>query len=239
MSLAEVTRPCPKTTVLKRRVQVRRARTFAAVLIASGCAAMGATAQDGDQSVPTAGLFAGDSVRVNGSVVGRVLSVEGNFFTLLSRGKPVCRAGEMHGDGPICDPAPMQRETLALDEVTLERRATKGSPGLFMLGGAVLGGAAFSALGYVIGPSVGFGKVDACSAVESNTYCVNPLSREELEAQQEARDQRRGAIFFGVIGGTFSAILARTLSVGWVQIDPTMPVRADEGWGMSFTLPTK
>jgi len=213
-------------------------RTFAAALTVLGCAAAGAEAQTADQTTPATGLFAGDSVRVNGDVVGRVLSVEGNFFTLLSRGKPVCRAGEMHGDAPICDPAPMRRETLALDEVTLERRTTKGSPGMWMLGGAVLGGAAFSALGYAIGPSVGFGKVDACTSSESNTYCVNPVSREELDVLQEARDQRRGALFFGLVGGTFSAVMARKLSVGWVQINPTMPVRPEEGWGMSVTLPS-
>ena len=175
---------------------------------------------------------------MNGSVIGRVLSVEGNYFTLLSRGKPVCRAGEMHGDAPICDPAPMMRETLALDEVTLERRATKGNPNTWMLGGLVLGGAAFTALGYAIGPSVGFGKVDACTAEETNTFCVNPVSREERDAQQKARDQKRGALFFGVIGGTFTGIMARKLSVGWVRINPTMPVRAEEGWGVTLTLPS-
>lgn len=239
MTRAGFTANCPKTTVLNRRIQARRARTFAAVLTALAVAPVGANAQVGDQSTPPTGLFAGDSVRVNGSVVGRVLSVEGSFFTLLSRGKPVCRAGEMHGDAPICDPAPVRRETLALDEVTLERRTTRGNPGMWMLGGAVLGGAAFSALGYVIGPSVGFGKVDGCTGSESNTYCLNPVSREELDALQEARDQRRGAFFFGLIGGTFSAIMARTLSVGWVQINPTVPVRTEEGWGMSVTLPSK
>ena len=85
-------------------------------------------------------LLAGDSIRVNGTVVGRVLSVEGNTFTLLSRGKPICRAGEMHGEAPICDPAPIQRRTLLFGEVSLERRMEKGNPALWTLGGAMLGG---------------------------------------------------------------------------------------------------
>ena len=177
-------------------------------------------------------------MRVNGSVVGRVLSVEGNYFTLLSRGKPVCRAGEMHGDAPICDPAPLNRETLAINEVVLERRAAKGNATVWTLGGLVLGGAAFSALGYAIGPSVGFGKVDGCTAEETDTYCLNPLTREELDAQQKQQDQKRGTLFFGAVGGTFATILARKLSVGWVELKPTMPVRPEEGWGMSFTLPS-
>lgn len=225
-----------KMTVLTRRSHDRLARTFIYALIALAPAA--AAAQDPDQVAPALALFAGDSVRVNGSVVGRVLSVEGNYFTLLSRGKPVCRAGEMHGDAPICDPAPLNRETLAIDEVILERRAAKGNPTVWALGGLVLGGAAFSAVGYAIGPSVGFGKVDGCTAEETDTYCLNPLTREELDAQQKQRDQKRGALFFGVVGGTFVAILARKFSVGWVELRPTMPVRSEEGWGMSFTVPS-
>ena len=45
-------------------------------------------------------------------------------------------------------------------------------------------------------------------------------------------------LFFGVIGGTFTGIMARKLSVGWVRINPTMPVRAEEGWGVTLTLPS-
>ena len=194
--------------------------------------------QSDNQATSPPALFAGDSVRVNGAVVGRVLSVEGNYFTLISRGKPVCRAGQMHGDAPICDPAPMQRQTLALDEVSLERRATRSNQGLWTLGGAVLGTVAFGALGYGFGPSVGFGKVDSCTAAGAETYCVNPVSEEQLDAEQTMRDQRRGAFFFGLVGGTFTAIMARKLTVGWVRIDPTVPARAEDGWGMSFTVPS-
>lgn len=222
-------------------IRRRRVRPLEALRVAvTGLALVAADleAQAGDGVQQTTELFAGDSVRVNGATVGRVLSVEGNVFTLLSRGKPVCRAGEMHGDAPICDPAPIRRETLALDEVTLERRTEKGNPNLWMLGGGVLGGAAFGALGYAIGPSVGFGKVDGCTVGAGTTYCLNPVPREEIEARQEARDQRRGAMFFGVVGGTFSAIMARMLSVGWVEIIPTMPVRSEEGWGVSINLPS-
>lgn len=165
--------------------------------------------------------------------------MEGNYFTFLSRGKPVCRAGQMHGDAPICDPAPMLRETLALDEVSLERRATKSNQGLWTLGGGLLGVAAFGAVGYAIGPSVGFGKVAGCTAEDvGETYCPNPVTREELDADQKSRDQRIGAFFFGLVGGTFTAIMARKMTVGWVRINPTMPVLPEEGWGMSVTLPS-
>lgn len=210
---------------------------FCASLVLLG-ATFDAQAQNDAETTPALALFAGDSVRVNGSVVGRVLSVEGNYFTLMSRGKPVCRAGQMHGDAPICDPAPMQRQTLALDEVSLERRATKSNPGLWMLGGGALGSAVFGALGYAIGPSVGFGKVDSCTAEGTDTYCLNPISREELDAEQSTRDQRRGVFFFGLVGGTFTAIMARKLTVGWVRINPTVPVSDEDGWGMSFTVPS-
>ena len=88
------------------------------------------------------------------------------------------------------------------------------------------------------GPSVGFGKVDSCTAEGTDTYCLNPVSREQLDAEQTMRDQRRGAFFFGLVGGTFTAIMARKFTVGWVRIDPTVPARAEDGWGMSFTVPS-
>lgn len=204
----------------------------------SGLASGGLSAQTNDQAVVTDPLFAGDSVRVDGSVVGRVLSVEGNHFTLLSRGKPVCRAGQMHGDAPICDPAPVQRQTLALDEVKLERRMARGNRTAWTLIGGVAGTALFAGAGYLIGPSVGFGKVDGCLSGEISTFCEDPVTRERLLAEQEARDQKRGALFFGVIGGTFSAIMARKLSVGWIEIHPVAPATPDEAWGVGFTLPS-
>ena len=113
----------------------------------------------------------------------------------------------------------------------------KGNPAMWTLGGGVIGGGVFAALGYFIGPVVGFGKVSGCTAQESNTYCVNPVSKSELDAQQKVRDQRRGAFFFGVVGGTFAAVMARKLSVGWVEFTPTAPLRSNEGWGMSVTVP--
>lgn len=213
-------------------------RAFFFASIAIGALTSGLLAQNGDQVSMNAEVFAGDSIRVNGDVVGRVLSVDGNTFTLMSRGKPVCRAGEMHGDAPICDPAPMRRQTHSFDNVTIERRMTKGNPTMWLLGGAVVGGAAFAGLGYALGPSVGFGKVDLCTNLETNTYCANPVSQEEVDSAQKQRDQRRGALFLGVVGGTFTAIMAKKLSTGWVQIHPMAPVRAGEGWGMALSLPS-
>ena len=232
--LADTSNSAPKAKKLKRNLTVLCGRACVLGIIVLGSSAAGIS---GQPSSATGALLAGDSVRVNGAIVGRVLSVEGNTFTLLSRGKPICRAGEMHGEAPICDPAPIQRRTLLFEEVSLERRMEKGNPAIWTLGGGVIGGGVFAALGYFIGPVVGFGKVPGCTAQESNTYCVNPVSKSELDAQQKERDQSRGAFFFGVVGGTFAAVMARKLSVGWVEFTPTAPLRSNEGWGMYVTVP--
>ena len=232
--LADTSNSAPKAKKLKRNLTVLCGRACVLGLIVLGSSAAGIS---GQTSSAAGALLAGDSVRINGAIVGRVLSVEGNTFTLLSRGKPICRAGEMHGEAPICDPAPIQRRTLLFEEVSLERRMEKGNPAMWTLGGGVIGGGVFAALGYFIGPVVGFGKVSGCTAQESNTYCVNPVSKSELDAQQKERDQSRGAFFFGVVGGTFAAVMARKLSVGWVEFTPTAPLRSNEGWGMYVTVP--
>ena len=184
--LADTSNSAPKAKKLKRHLTVLCGRACVLGLIVLGSSAAGIS---GQTSSAAGALLAGDSVRVNGAIVGRVLSVEGNTFTLLSRGKPICRAGEMHGEAPICDPAPIQRRTLLFEEVSLERRMEKGNPAIWTLGGGVIGGGVFAALGYFIGPVVGFGKVPGCTAQESNTYCVNPVSKSELDAQQKERDQ--------------------------------------------------
>ena len=232
--LASTFNYAPEFKKVKRYLTVLcgRACVLGGIMLGSSVAGV-----SGQPASAAGALLAGDSVRVNGAIGGRVLSVEGNTFTLLSRGKPVCRAGEMHGEAPICDPAPIQRRTLLFEEVSLERRMEKGNPAMWTLGGGVIGGGVFAALGYFIGPVVGFGKVPGCTAQESNTYCVNPISKSELDAQQKVRDQRRGAFFFGVVGGTFAAVMARKLSVGWVEFTPTAPLRSNEGWGMSVTVP--
>ena len=184
-------------------------------------------------------LLAGDSVRVDGVLVGRVLRVDGAMATVLSRQKPRCRAGEMHGDAPICDPAPVIRREIDLTRSTVELRTQKGNPTTRTVIGGVLGAAAFGAAGYFIGPSIGFGKVDGCLEASRTTGCLEEdvVPADVLEARQRSSDQQKGAFFFGVIGGTASAIFARKLSSGWVTLTPAVPMEPDEPWGLSVSIP--
>lgn len=187
-------------------------------------------------------LSAGDSIRVDGEIVGRVLSITGPNMTLVSREAPRCRAGEMHGDRPICDPAPLVRHTMDLGSVVVERRAEKSHLMLRTLAGGVLGAGAFGTAGYFIGPSVGFGKVDGCLLDDSNISCKTGEQRytqEEIDRRQKASDQKWGTIFFGVIGGTATGVLVNKLSVGWVRIEPILSAAQDEPWGVSVAVPSR
>lgn len=185
-------------------------------------------------------LFAGDSIRIDRTTIASVLAVDGNRLVAISRAKPRCRAGERHGEAPICDPAPLIRQDVDLREVTIEKRAPKGNVNRRTMVGGVVGAAAFGAVGYLVGPSIGFGKVPGweCVEVSNPIGCPGgPVPRDEYETQQKAQDQKRGAFFFGVIGGSAAAIFARKLSVGWVRIEPVVPVSPADGWGVNFALP--
>lgn len=185
-------------------------------------------------------LFAGDSIRVDGEIVGRILSIEGPTMVVISREAPRCRAGQAHGEAPICDPAPLVRHTLAVEEVVIERRMEKPNLMLRTLGGGVLGAAAFGAAGYFLGPSVGFGRVAGCVENSSAAQCATGEPRytaEKLESLQRSSDQKWGAVFFGLIGGTATAVLVNKLSVGWVRIQPVMSVDPADPWGLSVALP--
>lgn len=185
-------------------------------------------------------LSAGDSIRVDGEIVGRVLNIDGLDMVVVSRAAPRCRAGQMHGDAPICDPAPLIRHTMNLDEVVIERRSEKSHLMLRTIGGGLLGAGAFGAMGYFLGPEVGFGRVDGCLIDDSNITCKTGEMRytqEELSARQESSDQKKGAFFFGVIGGTATAILVNKLSKGWMRIEPIVSA-GDDPWGLSFSVPS-
>ncbi|NNF13430.1 MAG: hypothetical protein HKN72_09410 [Gemmatimonadetes bacterium] len=198
-----------------------------------------AGALSGQESVR---LSAGDSIRVDGEIVGRILSITGPNMTLVSREAPRCRAGEMHGDRPICDPAPLIRHSMDLGDVVIERRAEKSHLMLRTLAGGVLGAGAFGAAGYFIGPSVGFGRVEGCLLNDSNITCKTGEQRytqEEIDRRQEASDHKWGAIFFGVIGGTATGILVNKLSVGWVRIQPILSAGEEDPWGLSVTIPSR
>ena len=204
-----------------------------ALLLLSGAAELRA------QGYAASDLLAGDSVRVDGVLVGRVLRVDGVMATVLSRQKPRCRAGEMHGDAPICDPAPVIRREIDLTRSTVERRTVKGNPTTRTIVGGVLGAAAFGAAGYFIGPSIGFGKVEGCLEVSRSTGCLEEdvVPADVLESRQRTSDQQKGALFFGVIGGTATAIFARKLSSGWVTLTPAVPLEAGEAWGLTVSIP--
>jgi hypothetical protein len=193
-----------------------------------------------DLAAQSAGdLLAGDSVRVDGVLIGRVIRVDGTVATVMSREKPRCRAGEMHGDAPICDPAPVIRREIDLSRSTVELRTEKGSRNTRTLVGGLLGAAAFGAAGYLIGPSVGFGKVDGCLVASATTGCLaeDVVPADVLEARQRSADQKKGALFFGVIGGTATAIFARKLSAGWMMLEPVVPMHPDDPWGLRVEFP--
>lgn len=193
-----------------------------------------------DQVAVDAPLSAGDSVRIDGDLVGRVLSIDGPRLTVVSRGEPRCRAGQMHGDAPICDPAPLMRNEMNLTEVEVERRMQKGSVGTRTLLGAAAGGIALGAAGYFIGPAVGFGRVDPClnqsGPGRDECYIDQGTTPEEQAAKQKQRDQRLGALFFGAVGATLFAVIGRKTSVGWVHVQPTVPVAPSDPWGLSVQI---
>jgi hypothetical protein len=187
----------------------------------------------------TTELFAGDSVRVDGVLIGRVLSVEGTTARVMSREKPRCRAGQAHGEAPVCDPAPMIRRDVDLRYSTVERRMVKGNLNQRTAVGGLVGAAVFGAAGYLIGPSIGFGKVEGCSEINLSDGCTSEdfIPADELDAKQKKADQWKGALFFGVIGGTASAVITRKLSTGWVRFEPTLPAGTGEPWGLTVVLP--
>lgn len=189
---------------------------------------------------------AGSSARQE--FVGRIISVDGRTATLVARGQPRCRAGEMIGDAPICDPAPVIRREIDLSQVAVERRQVKSNATLRVVGGAILGGAALGAVGYLVGPSLGFGKVGGCREVTTTSLCSEfaGLTAEEIaqrtaqqEADQKMSDQRRGAFFFGIVGATAAGILAKKLSAGWVAVDPMVPIGGEEAWRIGINVPSR
>jgi hypothetical protein len=204
--------------------------------LVAAVATPGAAGQDSDVSTA---LFAGDSVRIDGSLVGRVLSIDGPDLVVVSRGQPSCRAGEMHGDAPICDPAPLIRREMSVQSVLIERRSQKAHINLRTIIGGLVGAAAFGVAGYYVGPSVGFGRIQGCVALPDSYIQCEPgeeIPADEFTKRQLQADQLRGVLFFGAIGGSFTAILARKLSVGWVRVQPTVPMAPADPWGVAVTI---
>lgn len=220
-----------------------RASIAAIIALAAGALAPQSVRAQVDQAAAgPAPLSAGDSVRIDGDLVGRVLSIDGPRLTVVSRGESRCRAGQMHGDAPICDPAPLLRNEMDLSEVQIERRMQKGNVGTRTLIGGVIGAAAFGAAGYFIGPAVGFGRVDPClntsGLSRDQCYTSNGLTAEGQAEKQKQRDQRLGVLFFGAVGATLFAVIGRKTSVGWVHVQPTVPIVPSDPWGVVFRVPT-
>lgn len=214
----------------------RLAFTFACFALLAVAPAFGA----GVAAQEPVELFAGDSIRVDGEIVGRILSIQGPTMIVVSREAPRCRAGEGHGDAPICDPAPLVRHTMNMDEVIIEQRLEKPHLMTRTVIGGLLGAGAFGVAGYFIGPEIGFGRVDGCLVNSSEVSCGSGEKRytqEQIDARQLASDQKKGAFFFGVIGGTATAVLVNKLSKGWVRIEPVIAVSDEDPWGLSVSVP--
>ena len=218
-------------------------RSFGAALVqlALVCAALPLFPGSALEAQQQVRLSAGDSVRVDGEIVGRILFIDGPDMVVVSREAPRCRAGQMHGEAAVCDPAPLVRHEMKLEEVVIERRIRSSNLTLRTIGGGLLGAAAFGAAGWLIGPSVGFGRVEGCLEAGGSTGCAAGEPRytaDELESLQRKSDQKKGALFFGALGGTATAVLVNRLSQGWVRVEPVMSVDPAGGtWGLGLSLP--
>lgn len=180
------------------------------------------------------GVAIGDTVRIDGEFVGRITSMQSSVATVLGQGEARCTAPTRHGEAPVCDPPPMVRNTYDLSTVSVERPSTGGKTKRLIIAG-VLGGAVGAVVGRSVGPSIGFGQVYECVVVYGRETCSN---REFTSPEvQRASDQKRGALYFGVITGTVAVIVANKLSNDWVRVEPVVPVRAEGGWGVALTLP--
>lgn len=180
-------------------------------------------AQDTDR------LEVGETVRVNGSFVGRVVAVDGTDVTVFGQGPPNCTAGVYHGDGAICTPAPTERQTVDIRVARVERPATKAGRTKRILVGAVLGGAAGAAGGYALGPVLGMGGLSTCVGSGRFRKCGHEYTPADV---QHASDQRRGALFLGVVGATVGGLIANELIADWARVEPLVSPAPAAGVGL-------
>ncbi len=103
--------------------------------------------------------------------------------------------------------------------------------------GFLIGAALMAPIGYATGPSLGYGTISACVEVSDSRLCAEPILREEKEALQRARDQKRGAFFFSLIGGSLGAIIARRMADDWLVVQPPASFDGDGLWSMEFKVP--
>jgi len=188
-----------------------------------------------DLEVAETDLEVGETVRVDGAFVGRVVAVEDTDLTVFGQGPPTCTAGIYHGESAICTSAPMERQTVDMSVVTVERAVTGAGRTRGLLVGAVVGGVAGAGAGYAIGPVLGFGRLSTCvdrNGLETCSYVNTPPD------VQRSSDQWRGTVFLGFVGATIGALLANALVDDWITVRP--PGRAagdDAGWSFELAVP--
>lgn len=181
-------------------------------------------------------LAPGEVVRIDGDVVGTLMAIDDARLTILTEGKPRCWPGISHGEAPRCDPAPSVRQVVDWRTSTVERHDGERSYARRTIVGFLVGVAVGAPAGWLTGPALGYGGIDAC-VQETTNFCADPIPRAEADAQQRSQDQRRGALFFGVIGGTAGAIIARRLADEWVEVRPPASLRSDDPWSVAVRLP--
>ena len=190
------------------------------------------------QSTSESELTPGDVVRVDRDFVGTLMSIEDeSTLTVLGEGERRCYPGQAHGEGPRCDPAPSIRRVVDWNGAIIERQLADVGHTRRTLLGALVGGGVLAPIGYLSGPSLGYGRVEGCTASTRGGFCANPITAEELESRQRSRDQLRGALFFGVVGATMGALVARTTADEWVEVRPPASAR-EGGWSLALRLPT-
>ena len=179
-------------------------------------------------------LNAGDSIRVDGVLTGRVLSNVNGMLVLVGRAAPKCTTGVHIGEAPVCDPAPSERHELDPHVVSVERWEPGRSSLFKMIGAVLVGGTGGALLGRAIGPALGLGKVDGCVNITGDLHCTNP--RDDFEEAQLASDLQRGTIFGGILGATISAVVAKKLINNWVAVAPPRGDGVDSGWTVSKSI---
>ena len=140
-------------------------------------------------------LVAGDLVRVDSQIVGTVLSGRDGQLVLV-RGRQDIRI-----------PRPDTIRVL-MDNVSIERW---GGGGPHTKEGALIGAFAFGALGYVMGPKLGWGSAQRCTG-------LNFFGCTSYTAEEDA--QRNGVFIFGLAGAGLGALIGRALPERWRQVNP-------------------
>jgi hypothetical protein len=183
-------------------------------------------------------LTPGDVVRVDHEFVGTLMSISPDAtLTVLGEGKPICWPGIGHGDAPRCDPAPSVRRIVDWRGVTVERQLVEQSHTRRTVVGFLIGAAVAVPFGYLTGPGLGYGEIDGCYENTSANACDNPIPRTEFEARQRAQDRKRGAIFFGAVGATVGAMVARRTANEWIEVRPPVAGGGESAWSLGLRLP--